>query len=76
LNAKIEKKSQLKNKLKKKLELIELNRQTRDMSHETKITIKKQTTINYEILSPINQVLKDEIKIKVYIKKKLFKQNF
>jgi hypothetical protein len=37
---KLKKKSRLKNKL-KKLELIELNRQTRDMSHETRITIKK-----------------------------------
>jgi len=34
------------------------------MSHKTKITIKKVNHKNYEVQSPINQVLKDEIKNK------------
>jgi hypothetical protein len=34
------------------------------MSHKTKITIKKANHKNYEVQSPINQLLKDEIKNK------------
>jgi hypothetical protein len=48
------KKNQLKNRQKKNLESNELTYQTRDISHETKITINLQTTINYEIQSLIN----------------------
>jgi len=63
-----------KNQLKKKnLESNELTHQTRDISHETKITINKQTTINFEVQSLINEVLKDETREKnivfLYIKK-------
>ena len=32
------------------------------MDHDTEITTKRQTTINYEVQYLINQVLKNEIK--------------
>jgi len=66
------KKNQLKNRQKKNLESNKLTYQTRDISHETKITINLQTTINYEVQSLINQVLKDETREKnivIYIYK-------
>jgi len=49
------------------------------MSHKTKITIKKANHKNYEVQSPINQVLKDEIKNKnknivFFLKKKQQKE--
>jgi hypothetical protein len=56
------KKNQLK-KINIKLKSIRLTCQTSDMTHETKIIIKKkQTIINYEVQSLISQVLRDEIK--------------
>jgi hypothetical protein len=60
---KLKKIYQLKNKF-FFFESIKLTRQTCDMSHKIKITIKKANHKNYEIQSPINQVLKDEIKNK------------
>jgi hypothetical protein len=62
LNDKTEKKNQLKNR-QKKLESTRLTCQTRDMGHETEITTKKKTTINYEVQYSIN-LLKDKIKEK------------
>jgi hypothetical protein len=65
----------------KKLESTGLTRQTRDMCYEIEITTKKQTIRNHEVQSPINQVLKDEIRKKIidlFLKRKkktLFGQN-
>ena len=50
----------------KKLESTRLTCQTRDMGHETEITTKNKTTINYEVQYSIN-LLKDKIKEKTQI---------
>ena len=55
-------KQKLIKKNKKTLDLIGLTCQTCNMDHDTEITTKRQTTINYEVQYLINQVLKNEIK--------------
>jgi len=61
LNDEIEKKSI--KKINIKFKSTRLTCQTNDMTHETKIIIKKkQTIINYEVQFLISQVLRDEIR--------------